>query len=153
MASQSGESTAKEDKGGVPILRSKQPQGHAGLDLVAFGKVEHLCDEQCGKTKLHFVRRGLGEEDVRFEWKTENVNVLAESYSDFQGEVTIKAGQYECTVDLKIDNNDVWNIEAVQLVHMHSPVNCVLGELRTTTVRTRSHHTVAVGCVEAVGCM
>ena len=72
---------------------------------MAWGKVEHLCDETCGSLLLHFVRRGTGLQDVSVEWHTENVNVIPESYTDFKGSVVIRAGEFSATVKLEIDDN------------------------------------------------
>ena len=67
--------------------------------------MEHLCNEDCGNIKLLFVRRGTGKEDVTFQFKTENVNVNAESYIDFKGTITIRAGEFKAYAKLKIDDN------------------------------------------------
>ena len=72
---------------------------------MAWGKVEHLCNEACGTLILHFVRRGTGLQDVSVEWYTENVNVIPESYTDFKGSVIIHAGEFSATIKLKIADN------------------------------------------------
>ena len=72
---------------------------------MAWGKVEHLCNEACGTLILHFVRRGTGLQDVSVEWHTENVNLIPESYTDFKGAVIIRAGEFSTTVKLKIADN------------------------------------------------
>ena len=186
----------------IRFLKSKHTTTHDGLDLVpshttraplivswpqvAFGKVEHLCNEDDGKVKLLFVRRGTGKEDVTFQFKTENVNVNPESYIDFKGTITIRAGEFKAyatnlqSTELNIDDNGqckqprvlalcyqlcpplrslsvlggqmcgIWKqyslstcigdslrTSAAAVFHYapcHSPVNCILGELCTTTV-------------------
>ena len=102
---------------------------------MAFSKVEHLCDEGAGSVTLQVVRRGFGHEDVHVKWKTDNVNTIPSSYKDLEGEVTIKAGEFSSEIVLDIVDNDVWNMEAIQTMTLHSPSdNCVLGELKVTTI-------------------
>ena len=50
------------------------------------------------------------------------------------GVVVFSDGEMHKTFEIEIADNDVWNMEAIQLVVLHSPVNCILGELKSTTI-------------------
>lgn len=110
----------------------EDPKG--GLDVMAFGSVENYCYETSPFIEIPVVRRGTGKGEISASWKLENVNVLAISYKDQAGTVTFSDGEKGAVIKVMIYDNDQWNLEATQLVHLFDPVNCTLGELKTTTI-------------------
>lgn len=131
-----GETYRKRTKNGMLMLArgKEQEQEQPELDLVAFGTVEHICYEHDGQLNIKLVRRGTGKQEVQVEWKIENVNVVASSFCEQSGTAVIPAGQFKSEITINLVDNDVWNMEALQLMKLHSPKDCVMGELCTTTI-------------------
>ena len=110
----------------MQTLPSGQTIAHSGLDLIAFGKVEHLAMETDSAMQIMVVRRGSGKDRIRVKWKTENVSILEESFLDIGGEISLGKDEMSAVIQLEIIDNDAWNIEALQLVHLYEPSNCVM---------------------------
>jgi len=105
--------------------------------VVAFDKVEHLCNEGDGKCVMHVIRRGSTQFAVTLDWHTTNVSVAPHSYKDQRGTVTLEAGKASTTFELSIMDNMEWNCACVQHVTLTNPVpaeNVQFGELVTTSV-------------------
>ena len=104
-------------------------------DLIAFAQVEYLCYESDPSIEIGLVRRGTGKGVVTVDWATENQSVMDESYEDFSGTVEFADGQFTQSIALQIIDNDEWNLEALELVHLKNPSsNAQLGDLQTATV-------------------
>lgn len=89
-------------------------------------QVEHLALETDAAVQISVVRRGSGKGKISFQWHTENVSVLPVSYLQLSGEITMGEGVMNDSIVIEIKDNDSWNIEALQLVHLLEPQNCVL---------------------------
>merc|ERR1712166_818376 len=126
--------------GGNKIVRDRKPQlASDGPPLVAFKKVEYLCFEDVGAIQITVVRRygndtPAGDGSSTVHWRTANMNTIPESYIDLEGTLVFEPGDVEKTFSMQILDNDVWNMEASQMVHLHSPEDCVLGGLAITTI-------------------
>ena len=133
----------------MQTLPSGQTVPHTGLDLIAFGKVEHLAMETDSALQILVVRRGSGKDKIRVKWKTENVSVLPESFLDISGEISLGENEMSTVIQLEIIDNEAWNIEALQLVHLFEPTNCVMV---STYLRLISHTSLVPGGIENYHC-
>jgi len=125
--------------GSHSTTRVMAPVLHSGVgkkDVVAFENVENLCFETDNVTSIGLVRRGALKGRITVGFKTENVNIMQESYIDQQGTATFEDGQNKSSVDIKILDNDEWNLEALcKVILVPLPdANYDLGELRITTM-------------------
>ena len=81
---------------------------------VAFNKVEYLCFEDVGAIEITVVRRygndtpaGDGSSSI-VQWRTENMNMIPESYIELKGTIVFEPGDAEKTISIQILDNDVW---------------------------------------------
>ena len=106
-----------------------------GKDYVAFAAVEWLVYENEPFVKVGVHRTGSGKDTVTFEWSTQNINIIPESYRDQKGTVTLGPGEMTHEITICLWDNDTWNIEATQVVSLSNPSeNLSLGELDKTQV-------------------
>jgi len=105
-------------------------------DVVAFEMVENLCFETDKISKVGLVRRGALKGKITVGWKTENINIMKESYIDQQGTATFEHGINKASIDIEILDNDEWNLEALCKILLVLPPDADfdLGELRVTTM-------------------
>jgi len=104
--------------------------------VVAFGAVEHICNEGDSNVVLKLVRRGETSGATSVALKSRNINVPPASYKDFADVVTFQPGESTQTSTLPLIDNDFWNAEAIQVLTLEpsSDGSFALGDLAETSV-------------------
>ena len=98
-----------------PNQDEKPPATHA---IIGFSSVEWLCFEADGSITLQVVRSGISDSKVTFSWETENNNIMPGSYIAQEGKITLEPNQNSAMIPIEILDNDTWNVESTQLVHI-----------------------------------
>ena len=114
------------------------------IDTVAFAVVETAVYESAQSVSLQIHRRGPCRNAIYVEWKTENLplangGVMSASYRDQGGSFEFQPEQEIATIQIAVEENDDWNLEARQWVFITKleslgDVDVELGELERTSL-------------------
>ena len=96
--------------------------------------MEYHCTEKDQVVKVKVLRRGSGQSEVSVKWRTENVNTVLTSFSERTGMITFAKQEFEQIIEVGIVDDDNWNVEAVEKIVLHDPINCNLGDLWCTAI-------------------
>jgi len=108
-------------------LRSAVPQAPTaaedaslqGRDLIAWSSTEYIVWEG-GRCRAKVQRRGSGAETITASWRSANINIRKDAYVEKSGSITLGPGEFETTVVIVLEQDEVSRVLAGDRVGLTS---------------------------------